>query len=256
MSRISNSIKKVLQDKIVERNFQLDEFEYSSPSPHVYVIKYKQDYFKFQLTLINQNPNAPVDLAYFDVNSTKQKSWMGAWGGAYKVYESWLNNILQEKTHVPFELQEQDKDFSPLISNISSQFSIIYNQALKAEHFLLNEVCGMGYRKAFEFLLKDYLIYVGKMTLEQAQKEYRLKVCIDLLEDDDLFRRLATYTAHLGNDFSHYYRKMADKEIADLKTLINTLVDWIDAREGHKLQLQALNERSQGIISKFEKKLD
>jgi hypothetical protein len=110
----------------------------------------------------------------------------------------------------------------------------------------------MGYRKAFEFLLKDYLIYVGKMNVEEAQKEHRLKVCIDLLKEDDLIHKLATNTANLGNDFSHYYRKMVDKEILDLKHLINTLVDWIDTKEGHKLQLEILREKTQRIISDFE----
>src|SRR5947209_9012383 len=49
-------------------------------------------------------------------------------------------------------------DVAETISNISPNFHKIYNEAYKAEQFGLMEICGVGYRKALEFLIKDYLI--------------------------------------------------------------------------------------------------
>ena len=51
-----------------------------------------------------------------------------------------------------------EKEFSEIIKTISPQFSIIYNQAYFAEQNNLNQITGVGYRKALEFLIKDYAI--------------------------------------------------------------------------------------------------
>lgn len=50
------------------------------------------------------------------------------------------------------------KVFSEIINSISPQFVLIYNQAYYAEQTNLDQICGVGYRKALEFLIKDYLI--------------------------------------------------------------------------------------------------
>jgi hypothetical protein len=44
--------------------------------------------------------------------------------------------------------------FEEPIKQISSAFCSIYEEAHKAEQFGLTEVCGVGYRKALEFLIK------------------------------------------------------------------------------------------------------
>jgi hypothetical protein len=50
------------------------------------------------------------------------------------------------------------KGFSQEILDISSNFCEIYREAFIAEQYHLKLVCGAGYRKALEFLIKDYLI--------------------------------------------------------------------------------------------------
>ena len=50
------------------------------------------------------------------------------------------------------------KNFSEIIVKVSSDFVNIYNQAYCAEQLSLDQVCGVGYRKALEFLIRDYLI--------------------------------------------------------------------------------------------------
>ena len=48
--------------------------------------------------------------------------------------------------------------FPEEIMNISPMFILIYNQANEAESHELIQISGIGYRKALEFLIKDYCI--------------------------------------------------------------------------------------------------
>jgi hypothetical protein len=48
--------------------------------------------------------------------------------------------------------------FTDPVKEISENFCDIYGEAHKAEEFGLMQICGVGYRKALEFLIKDYLI--------------------------------------------------------------------------------------------------
>jgi len=44
------------------------------------------------------------------------------------------------------------------VAGVSETFCEIYKQASCAESYGLNEICGVGYRKSLEFLVKDFLI--------------------------------------------------------------------------------------------------
>ena len=44
------------------------------------------------------------------------------------------------------------------ISDLSSSFVEVYKQAERAEHDGLNLICGMAYRRALEFLVRDYCV--------------------------------------------------------------------------------------------------
>lgn len=53
----------------------------------------------------------------------------------------------------------KEREFDAKLKKVSPQFVKVYNQALKAEEFSLDEIAGLGYRKALEFLIKDFAIY-------------------------------------------------------------------------------------------------
>ena len=61
---------------------------------------------------------------------------------------------------------EEVSYFSDRISSLSPKFVEIYNQAEKAEQWGLSEICGMGYRKALEFLVKDFAILMSPESEE------------------------------------------------------------------------------------------
>ena len=117
------------------------------------------------------------------------------------------------------------REFDPEISTLSPSFVEIYNQALAAETMDLRDIAGMGYRKALEFLLKDYLV----MRFPGEKK----KICSEFLSrsierlDSEKLRLTASRAAWLGNDFTHYTRKYEDYDIDDLKKYIRAALHWI-----------------------------
>jgi hypothetical protein len=64
-------------------------------------------------------------------------------------------NVYNFEKCVPAELQ--DYECPTELKTISTDFAAIYNEAHKAEQLGLALVCGPGYRKALEFLIKDYV---------------------------------------------------------------------------------------------------
>ena len=63
------------------------------------------------------------------------------------------------------------KEFNELIKTVSPSFEVIYNQAYFAEQEGLLEICGVGYRKALEFIIKDYAISKNPTDKEQIEKK-------------------------------------------------------------------------------------
>lgn len=122
------------------------------------------------------------------------------------------------------------KVFDDTIKNISQSFCTIYNQAKEAENINLNEICGIGYRKALEFLIKDYakLEYPEKVDSIESKP---LKFCIDNYIDNLQIKECATMATYLGNDETHYSKKWINKDINDLKQLIDLTLAWIHLNE-------------------------
>lgn len=123
--------------------------------------------------------------------------------------------------------QSQPKGrFSEQITQLSQDFVDIYNEALAAQHHGLNQICGPGYRKALEFLIKDYLI-AAEPADEAKIKKTPLGDCIK--KCDPKVKTTAERAAWLGNDETHYERRWVEKDVADLKILIQLTVMWIQS---------------------------
>jgi hypothetical protein len=123
----------------------------------------------------------------------------------------------------------QTKEFSEIISSISTQFAEIYNEAYHAEQMKLDQICGVGYRKALEFLIKDYLI--SRESDERIKDNIRKKFlsnCIQENVQNENIKNVAKRAVWLGNDETHYTRIWADKDVNNLKQLIELTVRWIE----------------------------
>ena len=116
------------------------------------------------------------------------------------------------------------------IKKISPSFYTIYSQAEHAETLGLKEICGTGYRKALEFLIKDFVLSDkdNPKIKPDVIKPMALSACIENYMDDNKTKQLAKRAAWLGNDETHYYRKWDDKELDDLKKLIHLTMNAID----------------------------
>lgn len=117
------------------------------------------------------------------------------------------------------------RDFEKTIQNISSEFCNIYNQALEAETMGLYKISGPGYRKALEFLVKDFAIHITENDKEI--KELFLGQVIEKYIDHKKIKSMAKRASWLGNDETHYTRIWVDKDIDDLKILIELVVHYI-----------------------------
>ncbi len=108
------------------------------------------------LAAVNTGPGADTSFReYLDV--------------AYKCVRSGCGRIfvarygkLPESGHYRFRIALPITPKPPVLSeeirNLSPNFVETYGQAAAAEQYKLNQVAGVGYRKALEFLIKDYCI--------------------------------------------------------------------------------------------------
>jgi len=151
--------------------------------------------------------------------------------GIYRVSHSPPNDSVVNLNTAKIFRQIEEAKFPETIQAISSLFCTTFNQALLAEENELDQICGPGYRKALEYLIKDFLTK-NKFSEDMKNQEIVLKTqlgpCINKFIDEERIKAVAKRAAWLGNDETHYLRKWTEKDITDLKTLISMTVSWID----------------------------
>lgn len=125
-----------------------------------------------------------------------------------------------------FPVYIEKTPFNPSINNLSPQFVTIYNQAEVAEAHHLTEICGVGYRKALEFLIKDFAIHENPDD-SKSIKSMQLSHCISKYIADPNIRTLSERSSWLGNDEAHYVRKQEAYDINDMKQFIQAAVYFI-----------------------------
>lgn len=119
------------------------------------------------------------------------------------------------------------------IKNLKSKFIETYNQSLKAEYSGLDEIAGMGFRKAIEYLVKDYLIQRDTSLAGKIEDKLLASVIgenFNTSQEADL-KDLLQRATWLGNDMTHYLRYHDTFDIKDLKELIQLVMDEIHSIE-------------------------
>ena len=117
--------------------------------------------------------------------------------------------------------------FSDALSALSPTFVNTYNQAQFAEAQGLTEICGIGYRRALEFLVKDYLIHLSPDEEDTIKAEF-LGASIKRINNDRI-KVLAERSTWIGNDETHYVRKHEDFDYTDMKRFIIAMVRYIES---------------------------
>ena len=120
----------------------------------------------------------------------------------------------------------EPKHFDKRIESLSPQFLKIYNQALAAESANLDEIAGIGYRKSVEFLVKDFCIHNHSHEADTIMS-MPISQCIRTYIVVDQIKTLASRAVWIGNDETHYIRKLEDHDLDDMKEFIEAMVYYV-----------------------------
>lgn len=125
---------------------------------------------------------------------------------------------------------------SPEIKEAFPEFISILQQAMTADYCGLDKLAGMGYRKALEFLVTDYLI---SLNIKDASKDWlqdpktTLSQKIRHLPNERLVT-LAKATSYIGNDETHYTRQHPEHDIDSIKMFLKAILSDIDNERVYK----------------------
>ncbi|MCT7501399.1 DUF4145 domain-containing protein [Aliarcobacter cryaerophilus] len=163
-----------------------------------------------------ENPNGTWELLFRCNNNKCKHIFIATYNDA--------DIIVQLSPLKPKPIQINDE-----IKSISPSFYKIFVQANESECLFLDEIAGVGYRKALEFLIKDYCIKNNPDKKEDIIKKPLAKVIDTFMNDAPKVKSCATKAVWLGNDETHYERKWEDKDIKDLKILIQLTIHHIES---------------------------
>lgn len=153
-------------------------------------------------------------------------------------------------TYTLYELSKGNKRFTKFnqeIEKLSPNFVKIYNESEHAEQEKLKEICGIGYRKSLEFLIKDFLISRQPDKAEEIKNKF-LGNCIKDHLNDDRIKGIAERATWLGNDETHYIKIWEDNDVSDLKKMITILVNHIEKELLTDAYLESMNKKSEAKV--------
>jgi hypothetical protein len=197
-----------------KKNLKIDKYPNTCPFCHKSIDALKYEGF--------ENDNN-VEIVYRCPNEECKKIFIGYYEEILdNNTNKWIFSLTKTMTGVI-----KERDFSEDIQSISTTFIEIYNQSITAENSGLNHICGIGLRKALEFLIKDYLI--KKHPDKKAEIVNKLLGnCINDYIENPNVKSMSKRATWLGNDQTHYTKKWEDKDIKDLKLLIDISLHWME----------------------------
>lgn len=122
-----------------------------------------------------------------------------------------------------------ENNLPELINETFPAFKEIYDQSLEAEAQGLDQIAGIGYRKAIEFLIKEYVIHKQPKNEDNVKSKFLGKVIDDNLSEFPKIQALAKAAVWIGNDETHFVRVHDDKDIQDMKEFLTAAALFISA---------------------------
>ena len=140
------------------------------------------------------------------------------------------------------------KPIKPVMSNfpeaatkISPTFLAVFAEAEEAAQLGLSQIAGPGYRKAFEFLIKDYAKSLSPDKAPEIEKKFSGAVVTEYIQDVRI-QAVAKRCLWLGNDETHYLRRWTDHDVSDFVTLIKLTTNWIEIEYLSRAYVQQMPE--------------
>lgn len=116
------------------------------------------------------------------------------------------------------------------IDDISEKFSDIYMQSLKAKQAGLDQIYGMGLRKALEFLAKDFAIHLEPEKKEEITKNQLGYVIKNFFKDYPNIIKLFQAASWIGNDEVHYDRKIPNEDAETILQFISVIMMQVSSQ--------------------------
>lgn len=111
------------------------------------------------------------------------------------------------------------------IETLSPNFLDAFRQATMIEQLKYSDLAGLAYRRAFEFLIKDYVISLMPDKEEEIINDSSVSNIINnRIPETREFVQLKEISKRvwwLGSDYAHYKKHYIDKDILDLKQCID-----------------------------------
>jgi hypothetical protein len=131
--------------------------------------------------------------------------------------------------------------FSDAVKKISPTFAEVFTEAEEAAQLGLRQVAGPGYRKAFEFLVKDYAKLQAPDKAKEIEEKFSGAVVNEFIADARI-QDVAKRCLWLGNDETHYLRKWTDHDLSDLVTLVKLAAHWIEIEHLSESYMKSMPE--------------
>jgi hypothetical protein len=128
-----------------------------------------------------------------------------------------------------------------VVAKISPTFVSVFIEAEEAAQLGLSQVAGPGYRKAFEFLIKDYAKSLTSEKAAEIEKKFSGAVVTEYIQDARI-QAVAKRCLWLGNDETHYLRRWTDHDVTDLITLIRLTASWIEIEYLSRSYVEGMSE--------------
>lgn len=162
------------------------------------------------------NPNETWEFLFRCNNNKCKHIFIATYNNSLKITQ------LNPQKPKPIEINEDIKTISP-------NFYKIFEQANASECMSFDEITGVGYRKALEFLIKDYCINKNRAEEDKIKRLPLMQVINSYMNEASKLKSCAERAVWIGNDETHYERKWENKDIYDLKLLIKLTLHHIEA---------------------------
>lgn len=179
---------------------------------------------------------AEVELVFQCPRGACLRAFIGLYTGTREVSVS--DHLMRLRATTPYTPEPPNHPSD--VAALSPSFVSIFGQSSAAEAWGLPEIAGGGYRKALEFLIKDFCVSQHEAEADTITAMLLSQVINKYVSDANI-KECAKRAAWLGNDETHYERRWADKDIKDLKVLIKLTVNWINSHLLTKKYLETMN---------------